>query len=82
MKDKLKTRFNEFVHDPRAQGVMFGSVVGTAACVATLKLLGANFSNPATTLHIPDHIVNDILTTGLPAMITRPDGVQLMIGPS
>ena len=82
MKDKLKTRINEFVHDPRSQGVLFGSVVGTATCVVTLKLRRANFSNPATTLHIPDHIVDDILTTGLPAMIVRPDGVQLMIGPS
>jgi hypothetical protein len=82
MKDKIKTRVNELVHNPRTQGVLFGSVVSTAACVATLKLLGANFSNPATTLHIPDHIVEHILTTGLPTMITRHDGVQLTISPS
>lgn len=82
MKDKLKTRLFEVKHDPSVRVAMIGGVIGSASCVVILKLLGANFSNPAKTLHIPDSIVNSIRETGLPVMITRHDGVQLMIGPS
>jgi len=81
MKD-LKTRFNEFKNDPHVQGIAIGAVVGCATTLVTLKLTHANFTDPETTLHIPDSIVDSIVETGLPVLLNRRDGVQLCIGPS
>lgn len=81
MKDKLKTRYNELMNSPFGQGLVIGGVAGATATLGVLVATKANFTDPRTTLHIPDHIVKSIQETGLPVMATYED-VQLMIGPS
>lgn len=80
MKDKLKTRFIEFKNDRLVQGIVLGGVVSTVTCITSAKLMKVNFTDPDNTLHIPDHVIDAILTTGLPALLTREDGVQLALG--
>jgi hypothetical protein len=82
MKDKLKTPFGGGINTSFVHGIVIGGVVGSAVTLASLIAHRANFTDPETTLHIPDSIVRSILETGLPVMTTRHDGVQLMIGPS
>jgi hypothetical protein len=82
MINKFKTSFNEIKHDRFVQGMVFGSVVGTVTCLVTLKSLGVCFHDVRETMHIPESIVEEILSTGLPVLVNRPDGVQLAVGPS
>jgi len=82
MKEKLKTRINAFKNDRLSQGILIGGAIGCATTLITLKIANANFMDPETMLHIPDHLVDDIVRTGLPALVTRHDGVQLSISPS
>lgn len=78
----IKARLTEFIRNPHTKDILLGGVVGAAATYGTLYAMKANFSDPENTLHIPDSIVDGILAGGLPVMITRNDGAQLMIGPS
>ena len=82
MLDKLKRPFGGGINTSFVHGVVIGAVAGSATALAVLIANRANFTDPETTLNIPDSIVKSILETGLPVMTTRHDGVQLMIGPS
>lgn len=83
MKDKLKARLKQMIRDPFSQGVLVGSAMGCVAVTVALKqqrtILLQHFE---TTLNIPDDLVESILESGLPALLTRQDGAQLSIGPS
>ena len=82
MLDKLKTPFGGGLNTSFVHGIVIGAVAGSAATLAVLIATRANFTDPETTLNIPNAIVNSIRETGLPVMATSHDGVQLMIGPS
>jgi hypothetical protein len=83
MKEKLTTRFGGISRNHRAQGFVLGSAIGTATTLVLLKHQKQALINQfEMTLNIPDQLVEDILKSGLPALLNRHDGTQLSLGPS
>jgi len=83
MKDKLKARLHEMIRDPFTQGVLIGSAMGCIGVTLGMKHQRSALINQfEMTLNIPEALVESILKSGLPALLTREDGVQLALSPS